>query len=186
MTRTTKGGLLQLTQTFTFDGPGRSLGVVMTLKNISGTTITGVSMRRQVDIDADAGGTNGTGTYDNIFGATSGSVFGYDDGGGSIFVTPPGQHGLMIRSLATSLGNQKGGGLEGAATRNTSDVGCSPTVDPTPTTPSDDGASFVVSPHLSLPPGESLTETLEFDASRRGRTTPVTSRAASTAAGIAR
>jgi hypothetical protein len=164
VTRTTSDGVLQLAQTFTFNGRSRSLQITMTVSNISGKTVTGVGLRREVDFDIDAGGTDGTGTFNNLFGTTIGSVFAYNDSGGNSFYLAPGEHGMMLRSLYDKLGSKNGGPLPGAATSNVADTGCTPTVDPTPAGPVDDGASFNVSPVYSLTAGGTFTEAIEYDA----------------------
>jgi len=158
VTRTTTDGNLRLTQTFTFDGLGRSLRVTMSVKNLSGVSISGVSLRRQVDIDADTGGTDGTGNFNNRFGATSASVFAYNDSGGGPTVIP-GAHGLMMRVLAA-----KGlFVLFPGATGTIDDTSCSPSIDPTPLGPADEGASYSVL-GATLPAGATWSEIIEYDA----------------------
>jgi len=163
VTRQTSDGLLELTQTYAFNGKSRSLQITETLQNISGATITQVGLRRQVDFDIDAGGTDGTNDFNDIFGATSASVFAYRDTGGSFAFSPPGDHGMVLRSLLAKVGKVSGL-LGGFATSSYADTGCIPSVDPTPTTPKDDGASVSSLPVLTLKPGQKLTEVLEYDA----------------------
>ena len=127
--------------------------------------LTGIGLRRTVDFDIDAGGADGTSSFVNLFGATIGSVFAYNDSGGASSFFPPGEHGMVLRSLYEKIGKQTFGPLPGAATTSPAfDTGCIPTVDPTPVGPVDDGASFNVLPILSLPAGGSLTEVVEYDA----------------------
>jgi hypothetical protein len=161
-TRTTSDGVLQLTQTFKVNGAGRSFQVTMTLTNVSGKTVTSIGLRRQVDIDADAGGANGTGNFTNLFGATSSSVFAYNDSGGGPTIVP-GEHGLMLRSLYNKVGSENYGQLAGSATSTFNDTGCIATVDRSPVGPVDDGATFNMLPILSLPAGGTMTEVIESD-----------------------
>ena len=71
ITRTTTDGLLQLTQVITKNASSdRSFGVQMTVRNLSGGTVTGITLRRQVDLDVDTGGPLGTAGFVNWFGST--------------------------------------------------------------------------------------------------------------------
>ena len=163
VTRKTSDGLLELTQTYTFNGKSRSLQISQTLQNVSGVTITNIGLRRQVDFDIDAGGTDGTADFNDIFGATSASVFAYRDTGGSQVFVPPGDHGLMLRSLLAKFGKQSGL-LAGFATTSYADTGCIPSADATPTSPTDDGASVASLPVVTLKPAQKLVEVVEYDA----------------------
>ncbi len=157
VTRSTSDGNLRLTQMFTFDGLGRSLRVTMSVKNLSGMSISGVSLRRQVDIDADAGGTGGSNDFNDRFGATSASVFGYNDSSGGPTLTP--SHGLMMRLLAV-----KGFLiLFPGASSTIDDTSCSASNDASPIGPADEGASYSVL-GATLPAGATWSETLEYDA----------------------
>jgi hypothetical protein len=161
--RDTSDGIMRLTQTYTFDGKSRSLMITMTLENISGMTVKGVGMRRQVDFDVDAGGPDGTGDFNNRFGADTLSGFAYNDSGGGPSLAP-GEHGMMIRGLSEKLGKLSGGGPGGVATDDIADVGCTPTADPTPNGPKDDGMATSNFPVLTMKPGAKFVMVLEYDA----------------------
>jgi hypothetical protein len=157
--RTTSDGDLRLTQTFSFNGLGRYLRITMALTNLSGLPVSNVSLRRQVDFDIDAGGTDGTGNFDNLFGASSTSVFAYNDSGGNLLINSHGDHGMVLRLLADN------GFLlySGAATHITDDSSCTPSIDSSPLGPVDDGATFA-SIGKSLPAGKTFSQTIEYDA----------------------
>lgn len=71
VTRNTLDGKLQLKQVITKTAdPERSLNVEMTITNKTGSSLTGVVLRRQVDFDVDTGGPLGTGDFTNWFGAS--------------------------------------------------------------------------------------------------------------------
>lgn len=70
ITRNTSDGWLRLRQVITKVDVERSLTVEMTLSRIGGPSLSGVVLRRQVDLDVDAGGSFGTGDTTNWFGAT--------------------------------------------------------------------------------------------------------------------
>lgn len=70
ITRTTSDGWLRLRQVISKVDIERSLTVEMTLTKIGGPFLTGVVLRRQVDLDVDAGGDLGTGDTTNWFAAT--------------------------------------------------------------------------------------------------------------------
>lgn len=70
ITRTTSDGWLRLRQVITKVDIERSLTVEMTLTKIAGPFVTGVVLRRQVDLDVDTGGSLGSGSFINWFGAS--------------------------------------------------------------------------------------------------------------------
>lgn len=70
ITRNTSDGWLRLRQVITKVDTERSLTVEMTLSRIGGPSLSGVILRRQVDLDVDAGGSLGSGDTVNWFGAT--------------------------------------------------------------------------------------------------------------------
>lgn len=71
VTRTTTDGKLQLKQVITKNpAADKSVTFVMTLKNLTGASIGGVVLRRQVDFDVDTGGSLGTGDFENWFAST--------------------------------------------------------------------------------------------------------------------
>lgn len=70
ITRNTSDGWLRLRQVITKVDVERSLTVEMTLSRIGGPSLSGVVLRRQVDLDVDAGGSLGSGDTTNWFGAT--------------------------------------------------------------------------------------------------------------------
>jgi hypothetical protein len=129
----------------------------MSLKNLSGQSISGVTLRRQVDFDVDAGGSAGTNNFDNRWGASSASVFAYNDTGGGPTLSPP--HGMMLRILAVK-GFQI---LFPGATPTINDTDCSPVIDATPVAPTDEGASYTIV-GKPMPAGVTWTETIEYDA----------------------
>ena len=59
--RATSDGLLQLNQTFTFNGQNKALTIKMVVKNNSANTMYEVYLRRIADFDVDTGGPSGTG-----------------------------------------------------------------------------------------------------------------------------
>lgn len=70
ITRNTSDGWLRLRQVITKVDTERSLTVEMTLSRIGGPSLSGVILRRQVDLDVDAGGSLGSGDTVSWFGAT--------------------------------------------------------------------------------------------------------------------
>jgi hypothetical protein len=70
ITRNTSDGWLRLRQVITKVDVERSLTVEMTLSRIGGPSLSGVVLRRQVDLDVDAGGSLGSGDTVSWFGAT--------------------------------------------------------------------------------------------------------------------
>lgn len=163
VTRTTTDGVLRLKQAFVFNGLERSLQITMTLTNLSGQTVKNIRLRRQVDFDADAGGSSGTGSFTNLFGATtSGSVFAYNDSGGSLSLAP-GDHGMLLRFLNGKAGTKLYGPTSGSATSSIYDSACSPGIDPTPDGPLDLGATQNFLVPVTLTAGQVLTETIEYE-----------------------
>jgi hypothetical protein len=67
VTRNTSDGRFRLRQLISKTAPERSLDVEMTLTRLGPGTITGVILRRQVDLDVDTGGPLGTGDFTNRF-----------------------------------------------------------------------------------------------------------------------
>jgi hypothetical protein len=68
--RSTSDGRLQLNQTFTFNGQGKSLTIKMVLKNTSGARLDDIRLRRLVDFDVDSGGDNQWAFYQNWHSST--------------------------------------------------------------------------------------------------------------------
>ncbi len=69
ITRNTADGKLQLKQVISRSTALRSATFEMTVKNLTGGPISNVILRRQADLDVDTGGTKGTGSFINWFGA---------------------------------------------------------------------------------------------------------------------
>jgi hypothetical protein len=63
--RATSDGLLQLNQTFTFNGQNKALTIKMVVKNNSANTMYEVYLHRIADFDVDTGGPSGTGDFRN-------------------------------------------------------------------------------------------------------------------------
>jgi len=63
----TEDGALRLDQEFYMPKDENYVQITMTLRNIGTETITNVVLKRCVDLDTDAGGTNGWSDFDNIF-----------------------------------------------------------------------------------------------------------------------
>lgn len=70
VTRTTSDGWMRLRQVITKVDIERSLTIEMTLTKIAGPFVSGVVLRRQVDLDVDTGGSLGSGDFVNWFGAS--------------------------------------------------------------------------------------------------------------------
>ena len=71
ITRNTTDGILQLQQVITKNASSdRSFGVAMTVRNLTGGSVTGIILRRQADLDVDTGGALGTAGFVNWFGST--------------------------------------------------------------------------------------------------------------------
>ncbi|WP_298233427.1 hypothetical protein [uncultured Azohydromonas sp.] len=70
ITRNTSDGWLRLRQVITKVDTERALTVEMTLSRIGGPALSGVVLRRQVDLDVDAGGSLGSGNTVSWFAAT--------------------------------------------------------------------------------------------------------------------
>lgn len=100
VTRNTLDGKVQLKQVFTFNATSKSLNIVMTVKNLTGSSLS-VDLTRIADFDVDVGGTNGFAQFgDNWFARTRDSVFAWNDAGD--FLVPT--HGLVLRHLKQSSG----------------------------------------------------------------------------------
>ena len=95
VTRNTSDGRMQLKQVFTFNGTSKSLTVAMTVKNLTGATVSDVIVARVADFDVDVGGASGFADYsDNWFAATNAAVFAWNTG----------SHGLVLRHLKQATG----------------------------------------------------------------------------------
>ena len=100
VTRNTLDGKVQLKQAFTFNATSKSLNIVMTVKNLTGSSLS-IDLIRIADFDVDVGGTNGFAEFsDNWFARTRDSVFAWNDPGDFLFPT----HGLVLRHLKKSSG----------------------------------------------------------------------------------
>jgi hypothetical protein len=71
--RVSQDGMFRLTQTFTMDGPAREVIVVMTVKNLSAATISGMYLDRYFDgdLDGDAQGDHYDTASDGVLGRES-------------------------------------------------------------------------------------------------------------------
>jgi hypothetical protein len=99
--RPTSDGVLQLNQTFTFNGQNKALTIKMVLKNTSGAPVTDIYLRRVADFDVDAAGGNGTGIFNNWHARTEqDSVFAWSEPG----TASPEAHGMVLRHLTQSPG----------------------------------------------------------------------------------
>lgn len=102
VTRTTSDGRFELKQSFQTDSNEREVVITMTIKNVSGTTATGVKLSRYFDgdidtvINQDLNQFFGPFTRDDRYALTSNSVWGWDDGSGAR------HHGLMLTSLSSA------------------------------------------------------------------------------------
>jgi hypothetical protein len=95
VTRNTSDGKLKLTQVFAFNSTGKTMTVTMTVKNLTQATVSGITLRRQVDFDVDTGGVNGWAGYFNWFAATKDSASAWNDP-----ATATGDaHGMVLRHL---------------------------------------------------------------------------------------
>jgi hypothetical protein len=98
--RNTVDGIVQLTQTFTFDGKHRSLDIRMDVKNLSGAAITNVVLRRLMDMDVDSYGADGWAGNANNWFSTKDSVTAWED-------TPPAgkeAHALRLGHVISTSG----------------------------------------------------------------------------------
>lgn len=131
VTRNTSDGRLQLRQTFTFEGVEKALSIVMTIRNLTTSTVSGVTLRRQVDFDIDGSPSS------NRFGRTSeDGVFAYRDA--SDF---PGTevHGMLLQH------QQKNSTVARPVAKVTNailDTSCNPSSIATPAGPGDFGATL--------------------------------------------
>ena len=73
--RATSDGILQLNQTFTFNGQNKTLTIKMVLKNTSGAPLSGFYLRRIADFDVDGAGPTGTGDFRNYHDSSRDSAF---------------------------------------------------------------------------------------------------------------
>jgi hypothetical protein len=136
VTRSTLDGRLKLIQYFRFDR--QSLGIKMLLVNRSGSPLTNVILRRQVDFDIDTGGTNGWAGFINSFVQTSvDSVTAYNNPSNA----PAGleAHGMVMRNEGAGSGVT----VTPKVTTSILDNSCSPTnVAATPAINVDYGATL--------------------------------------------
>jgi hypothetical protein len=101
--RNTADGRLRLTNAITFVGAARAVQVQMSVKNNTGSPIPNVVLRRQVDFDVDAGGTDGWSGFSNWHARTSQtSVFAWNDPDSA--PADKEAHAMQLRFLATSPG----------------------------------------------------------------------------------
>lgn len=70
ITRKTSDGKLEFKQAISTGNADRSARFVMTIKNLTKSSIPGLVVRRQADLDVDTGGSKGTGDFTNDFGAS--------------------------------------------------------------------------------------------------------------------
>ncbi len=95
VTRNTSDAKLKLTQVFAFNSTGKTMTVTMTVKNLTGATVSAVTLRRQVDFDVDTAGVNGWAGFFNWFAATKDSASAWNDP-----ATATGDaHGMVLRHL---------------------------------------------------------------------------------------
>lgn len=88
--RNTSDNVLSLNQAFTFSGTNKQLTIAMTVKNLTGSTVTGVVLRRQVDFNIDTVGN------DDWHAATVDSYFAW------------GTHGMVLRHISQPSGVSHG------------------------------------------------------------------------------
>jgi hypothetical protein len=102
--RATSDGVLQLNQTFTFNGQGKALTIKMVVKNNSAASVSNIVLQRVVDFDVDAAGPSGWSTFFQSWHATTSQdgIFAWSDPDG----VPAGKeaHGLVLRHLTQSGG----------------------------------------------------------------------------------
>ena len=122
ITRNTTDGLLQLRQVITKNASSdRSFSVEMTVRNLTGGSVTGIILRRQADLDVDTGGALGTAGFVNWFGSTERD---------SVTVwNPPNQsvreeHGVVLSRRAVNPASIL---ATAKVTTNILDSSCSPT-----------------------------------------------------------
>jgi len=97
VTRNTSDGRLKFTQVFTFNATSKSLNIVMTLKNLTGSTINNVVLNRVAALRIDLGFVD---PRDNWFAPTNDAVSGWNDP--TFFGVNA--HGLVLRHLKQSSG----------------------------------------------------------------------------------
>ena len=107
--RATSDGILQLNQTFTFNGQNKALTIKMVVRNNSGAPVTGILLSRVVDFDVDSGGPNGGWDGFNDWhaiidtqGAGGDSVFAWSER--DAYPTGGEAHGMILRHLTQSGG----------------------------------------------------------------------------------
>lgn len=119
VTRNTTDGVLQLRQNFSFNGAERRLRIQMTVKNLTGATVSNIILRRQVDFDIDTGGSQGWASFINHHASTAGfGVFAWTD-------SPPSgkvNHGMILRHIVRTSGV----GTSARVTSNILDTSCDP------------------------------------------------------------
>jgi hypothetical protein len=103
--RSTSDGVLSLNQAFTFSAANKQLQIAMTVKNLTGSTVTNVVLRRFADFDIDGEG------GDDYHATTADSYFAW------------GSHGMVLRHIA-----QPATVTRSAAVTTWNDFSCSPTV----------------------------------------------------------
>jgi len=103
VTRTTSDGALQLAQVFSFDGPAKELQVRITLKNVSGGSVSNIALTRLVDFDVDVGGSSGfANAADNWVAVTEDTLLAWSDA--AVYTEPHGMLLQLIREPSTSGG----------------------------------------------------------------------------------
>jgi hypothetical protein len=102
ISRPTADSVLSLKQVFKFSGTNKSLQITMTVTNLTGLTVTGVTLRRQVDFDIDTGGTSGWAAFFNNFSVTADSASAWNDPSAA----PVGKtaHGMVLDHVKQSSG----------------------------------------------------------------------------------
>lgn len=133
--RKTTDGVLELTQVFNAPVAGQALGIVMTVKNLSASTVNNIILRRQVDFDVDTGGTQGWSNFSNRFLRTSvDGVVAWNDPADA----PLGReaHAMLLRTEKASAS------VIPKVTADILDNSCSPASVVTPTGRVDNGATL--------------------------------------------
>ena len=103
VTRDTSDGKVQLKQVFTFNGLSKSLTIAMTVKNLTGSTLSNVLVDRIADFDVDVGGSSGFADFtDNWFATTNNAVFAWNDPGSF-----SNAHGMILRHLKQPGGTSR-------------------------------------------------------------------------------
>lgn len=110
VTRNTIDNRLELKQVISKSSAERSATIAMTVRNLTGSSISGVVLRRQADLDVDTGGTLGTASFQNWFGSTEReSAFAWNPPGAS----PREEHAIVLTF---------GGGTPATFAKVTSDI----------------------------------------------------------------